>query len=632
MKKKYAEVEPQLLADADRFFDIKDYVQALIVYEKVLSHNSDGIEAKTGQALCLVHLGNYSEAVPYLLDLLKYLPESEALKLVLAGALSKSGRNTEAVAYLAELIATFPDNIEALASLGRIQMEQGEYPQANECLKKVLLLNPDHIEALSCMGLMLIKFCQFDDALKALQKAHALAPNDALILNNLGRASKMIGHHQDALYWYRLALDAEPGNTCIVSNYLFALNYVEGLEPAFIAHEHFRLAPRFYAFDLVNDPHVNSPCVHERLRIGYVSADLYTHSVSYFLEPILQCHDHSRFEIFCYSIGSIKDATTERLMSLVDNWRDLKAVDPETLAKVIRKDQIDVLVDLAGHTGNNRLSTFAASAAPVQVSWIGYPNTSGLTQMDYYLTDAICDPPGMTEQLYSERLWLLPRAFCCYLPPIQFPPVMPLPCVTNGHITFGSFNNFAKVTPTMIGLWAQLLHAVPSSSLYLKSMPLGERQVTETLLAAFAAEGISEDRIETRTVTSTPLEHLEEYSRVDIALDTYPYNGTTTTCEALWMGTPVVSWAGTTHVARIGAMLLHQVGCSDLIAEDADSYVARAISLAHSRTRLANLREHLRGMMARSVLMDYSGITCEVEEAFSMMYEAKVKQGTAAYD
>lgn len=624
------DIDQRLMAEADNLFDNKEFARSLLFYEAVLSHNPDNLEALTGQALCLVHAGRTVEAVPCLHGLLHYLPESEALKLILAEALSRSGRTAEAEVLLEGLVEATPDNVEVLVRLGRIYMDQEKYPQANECLKTALVVNPNHTGALSYMGLMLIKFCQFDDALRALQQAYDLAPQDVLILNNLGRASKMIGRHQDALRWYRLALDAEPHNICVVSNYLFALNYVEGLDPLYIAHEHFRLGPRCHTFDLSDEPAGRAAARSGRLRVGYVSADMYTHSVAYFLEPILQHHDHARFEIFCYSLGITKDATTERLASLADHWRDLTAADPETLARAVRRDRIDILVDLAGHTGDNRLSAFAASAAPVQVSWIGYPNTSGLEQMDYYLTDAVCDPPGRTEQFFSERLWRLPRVFCCYLPPMQFPPIGPLPVEAHGSVTFGSFNNYAKVTPTMIQVWARILRAVPHSRLYLKSMPLGESRVKDTLLAAFAAEGVDATRIETRTVTTTPLQHLEEYSKVDIALDTFPYNGTTTTCEALWMGTPVISLAGSAHVARVGAMLLGQVGCGDLVAATTDEYVQCAVALANDRKRLVALRENLRSMLARSAVMDYRGVTREVEAAFAAMYQEKIGLETAS--
>ena len=618
----------ELLSDADNAFDAGDYEAALERYTSAAALIPEDVEAMMGLALSLVHLRRHEEAIQRLTALEQFMPESDQLQFMLGETLYAARRLQEAEERLTALIAKSPSYAEAHSRLGRLYMDQDKNPEANACFAATLRLEPDHVEALTCMGLLMIKFCQFDDALTVLRRALARESENVLVLNNLGRACKVMGRHEEALAWLGKGLQIAPANICLINNYLFALNYCAGVDPDFIAAEHFRLGRDYTRPDLPPAERRQSESSLP-LRIGYISGDFYTHSVSYFLEPILQNHDYRRFEVFCYSVGSTSDATTDRLKSLPCVWRSLPAMSPEAVAAQVREDSIDILVDLSGHTADNRLGVFACRSAPVQVGWIGYPNTSGIPEMDYYLTDGICDPAGMTERLFSEQLWRLPRTFCCYLPPMQFPPITPSPFTENGFVTFGSFNNFAKVTAPQIALWAKILKQVPDSRLYLKSMALGDRSVKDSVLEKLAAEGIGSERIFMRTVTKTPLEHLQEYTRVDIALDTFPYHGTTTTCEALWMGTPVITMAGATHVSRVGVSILSQIGCTECIACDAEEYVARAVALAEDRSKLDALRMQLREMLATSPLMDPAGVTKEVEEAFVGMFEKCANRNSA---
>ena len=615
---------------ADQAFDAGNFTDALEKFECALKISPDNIDVQTGVALSLMHLCRYAEAIPFLVQLEVLMPTSLQLQYLLGEALYSTGRLDEAEFRLSEVVAKDPAYVDAHSRLGRIYMDMKRYPEANQCITAALSLDPQHVASLTHMGILMIQFCQFDNALTALGNALAIEPGNYLVLNNLGRACKMMGRPDEAAGWYLKGLEVAPDKAAIRDNYLFALNYCSDLSPEFVAQEHFRLAPR--------PPHVDpnttsvSPRVKEtgKLRIGYVSGDFYTHSVAYFVEPILIHHDYDNFAVFCYSAGTIRDATTDRIKALPCTWRDMAGVALATLVQQIREDRIDILVDLSGYTADNRIDAFARRPAPLQISWIGYPNTSGLPQIDYFLTDSACDPLGMTEHLFSERLWRLPRIFCCYLPPIEFPAVVESPCLANGFVTFGSFNNFAKVTARQIILWARILRAVPGSKLYLKSMALGEKSVKEAVLRQFDAEGVDGGRINMRTVTTTPLEHLLEYSQVDIALDTYPYHGTTTTCEALWMGTPVITRAGVTHASRVGVSLLQTIGCADYIAVDADDYIVRAVALAQDPARLMVLRRELRAMMAKSALMDVAGITREVEAAFVAMYELKRREEKSA--
>lgn len=617
---------------ADRAFETGKFTLALGEFESALKISPDDIEAQTGVALSLMHLCRYAEAIPLLVKLEVVMPTSLQLQYLLGEALYCTGRLDEAESLLSKIVAKAPDHVEAQSRLGRVYMDLKRYPEANECLHTALILNPRHVTSLLYMGVMMIEFCQFDNALTMLGNALALEPENYLVLNNLGRASNMMGRPDEAVAWYLKALEVAPDDVVIIGNYLFALNYCGDLSPEFVAQEHFRLAPSVHCFDFDMALATLERKETVKLRIGYVSGDFYNHSVAYFVEPILINHDYDKFAVVCYYLGTRRDATTDRIKALPCTWRDLGGEPPATLSQQIREDRIDILVDLSGYTADNRIGTFASRPAPIQVSWIGYPNTSGLAQMDYFLTDGECDPPGMTDHLFSECLWRLPRIFCCYLPPIEFPAVVKPPCLVNGFVTFGSFNNFSKVTRQQIILWAHILRAVPCSRLYLKSMALGDSSVKKSVLEQFNSEGIDGNRIDMRTITATPLEHLHEYSRVDIALDTYPYHGTTTTCEALWMGIPVITRPGVTHVSRVGVSLLQNIGFADGIAADADDYVVRAVTLAKDPARLIALRGELRTIMSRSALMDLVGVTRDVEAAFVAMYALKCSSGASVHD
>lgn len=609
-----------LIEMADTLFDRGEREEALLLYDRALLLDPERVDAVAGKGLSLFWLGRHREAAELFRTLIPRLPDSRALAALFASSLISSGSPEEGIDALLSLMASIGQGDELLLQVARNCSDQGKHREANRILSSILARDPRNGEALLQMGILLITFCQFDDAYVALCRALEVMPDHPLCLNNLGRVCKLTGRIDEAIGFFRRGLAVAPDEPCLIDNYLFALNYSDRFTPGYVAAEHFRLAPRL-------SPDATLPPLQERagqrIRIGYVSGDLYTHSVSYFLEPVLASHDRGRFHVTCYSLGATSDDTTERLRGMVDVWRDLRGITPEGLARIVREDRIDILVDLAGHTADNRLGTFALRAAPVQVSWIGYPATTGIPGMDYYLTDPLCDPPGKSDQFYSERLIRLPRIFCTYLPPVEFPPVTPPPVEQNGFVTFGSFNNFAKVTTSQLTLWSRLLKAVPGSRLLLKSLPLGSGSARDRLLSFFADQGVDPERVVTRGVIGKTADHLSLYGEVDVALDTFPYHGTTTTCEALWMGVPVVTREGKSHVSRVGVSLLRAVGLPELVARSEDGYLEICATLAGDPRRISWYREVLRGRMARSPLMDHAGVTREVETVFETMLGRK---------
>ncbi len=338
--------------------------------------------------------------------------------------------------------------------------------------------------------------------------------------------------------------------------------------------------------------------------------------MSYFFRPLLHHHDRREFEVICFSDVERPDAVTKLIRADADGWHDIHGQSDEAVAELVRMRDIDTLVDLCGHSAQNRLMVFARRVAPVQISYLGYPASTGLSAMDYRMTDLHCDPPGKTDRLHTEELLRLPTTNWCYEPIEGTPAVGPSPAADGKPICFGSFNHIAKVTRRMIGVWSRVLRAVPGSRLLLKSAGLGTAGVRRRIGECFASQGIDPARLDFVGREPSIFSHLGMYGRVDIALDTFPYNGTTTTCEAVWMGVPVVTLAGDVHMSRVGVSLLSNVGLPDLIARDEDEYVSIAADLAGDIAKLAGIRATLRQQLKDSPLMDAPRFARNVESAY----------------
>jgi predicted O-linked N-acetylglucosamine transferase (SPINDLY family) len=403
---------------------------------------------------------------------------------------------------------------------------------------------------------------------------------------------------------------------------LCRLNYDPALSPMqlFEAHrawaeQHARpLYPGAASFETERDP-------ERPLRVGYVSPDLRRHPVAFFVEPILRSHDSQQVTAVCYDVGAAEagDDMAQHLRSLVPSWRVVTEQTDHALAETIRADRIDILVDLAGHTPGNRLLTFARRPAPIQVTAIGYVGTTGLATMDYRLTDPWCDPAG-AERGYSEALWRLEGGFNCYAPPQGLPEPGPPPYRTAGSITFGSFNNLDKISPEVLDIWGRILARVPASRLLLKTKTLSQDRVRQAVLQCLASHDIAPERVEMIEWSDTLRQHFEGYRRLDVALDPFPYNGTTTTCEALMMGVPVIALAGDRHAARVSASLLARLELPVLIAASPVDYVERAVALAAHEPALNNLRASLRRRLITSPICDAAGYTRALEAAYRAMW------------
>jgi predicted O-linked N-acetylglucosamine transferase (SPINDLY family) len=487
-----------------------------------------------------------------------------------------------------------------------------------KCFQAAIRLAPTMAAAHNSLGAAWNDQGRRDEAIESYRRAIELDPRYGEPYNNLGVSLQSLGRMAEATACFRKAVELMPDGGAHHSNLLYSLNYDASFGAAQLFAEH-RDWGRRYADPLsqCGEPHTNNRNPERRLRVGYVSANFRDQAVNFFSEPILASQDHRQFEIFCYSDVARPDATTERLRGYADQWRPILGETDQRVAEWVRRDQIDILIDLTGHIGDNRLLMFARKPAPVQVTYIGYQNTTGMAAMDYRLSDDYADPPGTTDAWYTERLVRLPRSFFCYMPSADAPEFMPSPSLQNGYITFGSFNSFYKVGPAVLDAWCAILTRVPRSRLVILANVVASLQ--QRLAEHFAARGIEPDRWELAG-RRPRRDYLELIARADVALDPFPFNGHTTTCDALWQGVPTVTLSGDSYVSRFGGSGLAALGLNELIARDVSEYVRIASELAGDTSRLAELRSTLRGRMADSPLLDFVGFTRNLEAAYRQMW------------
>jgi protein O-GlcNAc transferase len=458
------------------------------------------------------------------------------------------------------------------------------------------------------------------EAVQRFRRALAIKPDFAEAHYHLANALWNQGHIAPALGRYRRAIALDPSHEAARSNLAFALNYDPQASPSETYAAHLAWAALFPPPQAKS--HANSREPDRRLRIGYVSGDLCTHAVSSFFEPLLASHDRAAFEVFCYSSLAARqeDDTTARLRSHADHWVRISSHSDESVAARIEKDRIDILVDLGGYTMQSRVKVFAVKPAPVQVTWLGYLNTTGLASMDYRVTDATVDPAG-ADRFNSEALVRIPAPCLCYRPCDLAPPVAEPPALAAGHVTFGSFNNLPKLAPDVIRTWAKVLHAVEGSHLVIKTVQMRDAATADDLRRRLAAEGIGPERVELLAWRVRTEHHLARYGLIDIVLDTFPFNGVTTTCEALWMGVPVVTLRGDRPYGRVGASLLTALDLGRFIADNPDKYVKISVGLARNVGRLKTLRASLRERMRASSLCDGATFARHLEQAYRAMWQ-----------
>jgi protein O-GlcNAc transferase len=599
--------------------------EAVAAYRQAIRVKPDYVEAYYNLGNALKDQGDFAEAVAAYRRAISINADHAEAYSNLGVALNDQDKHDEAVAAYRQAIRIKPDYAEAYSNLGNALKDQGKLAEAAAAHRQAISIKPDYAEAYSNLAIALNDQGKLEEAAAACRQAISIKRDFAEAHLNLGNVLNDQGKPCEAIAAYRHAIDEKADFAEAHSNLLFSLNYDDRstVDQLFAAHQeweerHGRQVSPPAAYANVRE-------VGRRLKIGYVSPDFRGHSVAFFVEPLLKGHDREAVEVFCYAEVRRPDALTAHLRGLADHWQVTVGLSDDEVAERIRADRIDILVDLAGHTANNRLRVFARKPAPVQVTWLGYPNTTGLEAIDYRLVDAVTDPIGEADAWASETLVRLEGGFLCYsalknvLKDTPEPTVAP--CLKTGAVTFGSFNNPAKGSAATLDAWATLLSRLPQARLLLKGRPFTDAATRALFLARLRERGVEADRVELAAWLPGTTAHLALYHQVDIALDPFPYNGTTTTCEALWMGVPVVTLRGDRHAGRVGASLLTQIGLTDLIANSIEEYLEIAVALANNPERLSDLRRVLRPRMAASRLCDEPGFARKMEGAFRTMWQ-----------
>lgn len=577
-------------------------------------------EAHHALASVFNELGRYEAALPHFEKALSLRPDLAEAHNGLGTALCGLGRLEEAAAQYRRAIQLKPVYVEAHTGLSDVLRILGQGEVAAECAEQAVRIGPDDAVAHVVLGQALAELGQQGRSLAEFERALALQPESAAAHNELGAALHGWGRHAEARAHGDKALALDPDSSKYWSVQLFYLHYDPTISAHDMAARHRAFAERFEApLQASWRPHANAPEPERRLRVGFVSPDFRRHSVGYFMTDLLAALKGRSLDLYAYAVHWTGDDLTERIKAGFDVWRECRMSD-DALAEQIRLDGIDILVDLAGHTVGNRLLVFARKPAPVQVTYLGYPDTTGLDAMDYIIGDTRMFPES-EEGLYAEKPWRLPDTSLCFMPPDLPVEVGPLPAGEAGPVTFGCLNRQDKINDSVIRLWAQILQSVPESCLLLQNRAYDEAAVVADMRRRFAAAGVESKRIELVGRLGWR-EHIEIYNRVDIALDPFPYNGTTTSVEGLWMGVPLVALRGDRLVAHMGESILYALGMPEWIAQDEAEYVAKAAAFAGDRAGLAAVRAQLRGRLLASPICDAPGFARNLEAAFRGMWRA----------
>ncbi|HJV75033.1 MAG TPA: tetratricopeptide repeat protein [Noviherbaspirillum sp.] len=634
------------------FADNGDWDMAAECYRKAISLKPDFVEAQANLADILDRQGKLDEAALCYQRVLVLRPDDAATHVTLGNAYRALHKLNDAAACYLKAIELQPKWAESYTNLGAIFSDQGnpdaaieacqaalaikpEMAEAHnniglslaakgnteEAIKRyraALALKPEFAEAHNNLGIALAEKSDLHEAVKCYQSALALKPDFVDALNNLGVAFQRLGKPDDAIACHWKALALKPDHTDVYHCLLMGMLYSARHTPAEIFAAHRQFGERFEApLKPFWPKHDNPRDKNKRLKIGYVSGDFYSHSVAFFFGPVLAYHDKSQVEVFCYYNNHIQDEITHWLAAKSDHWIPSKGLSDDMLAERIKQDGIDILVDLSGHTAHNRLLTFARKPAPIQITWIGAPTTTGLSAMDYRLTDAAMDPPGMTEAFHTETLLRLP-ASCQFQPAANRPPVNELPALTQGAFTFACLNNLAKITDEAIELWAQILCALPQARLMLGNV--NDARTRESLTDKFAQFGIAEARLVMHPKMLLDA-FLALHLQIDLALDPFPYTGGTTSFHALSMGVPVLTLAGTSPMSRCGAAVMTYAGLPEFITYSKEEYAQRAIEFAGDLRRLDEMRQSLHARFTVSAQAAQAENVRHLEQLYRQVWE-----------
>jgi predicted O-linked N-acetylglucosamine transferase (SPINDLY family) len=624
--------------------------QAIDAWKKTIDLDPDFIDAYANMGYAYLESGNLHKAREVLMTGYQKEPNHQLVLLNLASVWYQKNDFDHARQCYQELLTAYPDHIQALKNYGRLLYKTGCLIESINCLLHAVRLDPHCIDTWYHLGCAYQDNFQDEDAIKCFQTVLSLDSKNVKAYYNLGKIENAKGHFTSAKKLYQKALEIQPDFAEILislgllffdvadcenaqfyiqqaikhaknhffkigSIHLYSLNFLPQIssDKKFSLHQKWGkkiIKERRYQF-VHNKKHPN----HSPIKIGYVSPDFKTHSVAYFILPVLKHHNTNEFQIYLYANVNRPDQMTEKIRKHCYKYRNIRGMETRKSAKLIYEDQLDILIDLAGHTYENLLDVFAMKPAPIQMTYLGYPATTGLETMDYRITDIIADP-GIYTSHYTEKLIHIPPPFICYQPPDNAPEISELPMIKNGYITFGSFNHLGKINHSVIQLWSVLLNKIPTARLVLKSRPFHDKHVQDQFKQLFLSNGIENNRLDFRGTVSGIKNHLSHYHDIDIALDPFPYNGTTTTCESLWMGVPVLTVSGNCHAGRVGSSLLKSIGLNEWVAQNSNIFIQKAMMLERQPDLLLNIRYNMRNILKVSDLCNANLHTKKLESVY----------------
>jgi len=593
--------------------------EAVQSFQRAIELKPDYANAHNHLATAFKALRRFDEAEASCRRAIALRPSMAAAHYNLGGILVESGRLDKAVESYRRAIKVRPDS-NAYRRLGQTLNDMGQYAEAAKALSAGIAIDPEDEEAYTTLGWVLVAFGKAFRAIECFRHALALRPDRASARHGLAASLRIAGFLEEAIAEYRKVLILDGDWFSVRSGVILAGNYLESVSTAELVAEARAFGTLVAQKTTARCIHSNRPDPTRRLKVGLVSADLRYHAVARFLESVLGAIDREKIELFAYSTSAESDEMTERLKLRIPNWRNMSLSSDDVFDAKVVEDQIDILVDLSGHTPRNRLTMFAKKPAPIAATWLGYFATTGLKAIDYVIANRFVIPKDEEDQ-WVETPWRLPETYLCFSPPSVAVPLAPPPCIDNGRVTFGCANNLNKLSDGTVAVWAQILTAVPNSRLSLRSAPLADSIIAERTRTRFAAHGVDLDRIELEPAIRDYGQHLAAYNRVDIALDPFPYAGGTTTVESLWMGVPVLTLKGDRYVAHMGENILHHMEMQDWIAETTDQYVSKAVAFADDPDALSDLRAKLRDRLVVSPLCDASRFARHFEQALQGMWK-----------
>lgn len=596
---------------------LKRFNDAEQLCRKAIKLQPNYIAAYINLSNTLMSLGNLLEAEKLTRQALSMQPDSIEALCTLGNILTASGRMREAETFLRQALTLKPDSLEIRISLGNVLTQTARFDEAEMTYQSVLRSHPDYVDALNNLGNVLISLNKLHEAKAVLLQAISCQPSNIHALLNLGMVFSSLGQHNAAEARYREALKYKPDFLEAISNLLFMHHYLgENLAIAMQDALQYGSLVQAKAKPFSHTPPATN--LSRRLRVGLVSGDLLNHPVGYFLDGVIPFLNTDEVELFVYSAFFREDDLTQRLKEAIPNWRTVVELTDEKLAQLIYSDSIDILIDLSGHTARTRLPMFAWKPAPIQVTWLGYFATTGLTAMDYILGDSI-NLPKEEANHFIETPWQLPDCYLSFTPPDLPIEVNHLPALTSDMITFGCCNTLKKMTPIVVECWAKILHGVPNSRLFLKCSALADPDMCQTVLEQFAQQHIAPQQLILEGPSSRD-NYFAAYHKIDIALDPFPYPGVTTTVEGLWMGVPIITLKGNSFLSHQGESILTNAALTDWIANDIEEYIAKAIQFANNRHGLAILRANLRQQVLHSTLFDTQRFANNLIQAWKDMW------------